>query len=382
MKKILLIWITLLFLTGCWDRSEVNDMAYVTETGFDKVGDNQFRVSVQVPLPGDMGESSTSGGGGGTGGGPYYVDSGIGRNVRESNDDLQKRMSRELYFGHRRILIFGEELARFGFQKSLDVVLEQPQSRLSSYVYVTKGEALNILNATPHFEQLPSEALREMAKAQHGYTVKDVLNDIAKPGKDPVIHVAMVKETQNGESEDKKDELMVDGFGVLKGDKLKFFSNKEETNGILWLTENFVGRNYTYVVGEKDELNITIKSQTADLKMNEDNEIPEFSINISVEAEMMQNEPNLNLDNEEDYNLAVGNMKEQIKSEVTSILEHSTKEGIDIYGLGWYLFRNHNFLWEDKFKDRWEEVLPELEVNVNVNAEIKRTINSGLNIKE
>ncbi|UGB32096.1 Ger(x)C family spore germination protein [Metabacillus sp. B2-18] len=379
-KMICLLCICVLLLTGCWDRVEVNDLAFVVSTGFDKVGDNQFRVSVQVPLPGAMSESS--GGGGGTGGGgPYYVDSGIGRNVRESNDDLQERMSRELYFAHRRIIIFGEELARFGFKKSLDVVLEQPQSRLSAYVLLTKGEAINVLNATPHLEMLPAEAMREMAKSGFGITVKDVLMDISRPGKDTFIPIVETTETQNANSKDKKQEVKMSGFGILKKDELKFFTTKEEAWGLRWLLEKANGNNYTFVVGEKEELNVNIIKSKVKTNYKSNGGKPSFTLTIKVESNMMQNEPNLKLAEQEVYSSAIKDMKKQIKSEVLSLINHGREEGIDIFGFGWYLYLHHNDEWE-KWKDDWEKILKDADIEIKVDAEIKRTINSGINIKE
>jgi spore germination protein KC len=379
-KIICLLCICVPMLTGCWDRVEVNDLAFVVSTGFDKVGDNQFRVSVQVPLPGAMSESS--GGGGGTGeGGPYYVDSGIGRNVRESNDNLQERMSRELYFAHRRVIIFGEELARFGFKKSLDVVLEQPQSRLSAYVFLTKGEAINVLNATPHLEMLPAEAMREMAKLDVGITVKEVLIDISRPGKDTFIPIVETAETQNADSKDKKQEVKMSGFGILKKDELKFFTTKEEGWGVRWLLEKAEGKNYTFVVGEKEELNVNIMKSKVKTKFKSNGDNPSFTLTINVESNMMQNEPNLKLAEQEVYSSVKKDMEKQIKSDVLALINHGREEGIDIFGFGWYLYLHHNGQWE-KWKEDWEQILKNADIEIKVDAEIKRTINSGINIKE
>ncbi|WP_246939403.1 Ger(x)C family spore germination protein [Bacillus pinisoli] len=381
MKKLSICILCLFVLSGCWDRGEVNDVAFVIATGFDKVEENLYRVSVQVPLPGAMGEG-TSGGGGGTSGGPFYVDSGVGRNVRESNDDLQKRMSRELYFGHRRVLVFGEELARGGFKKSLDVVFEQPQSRLSSYVLLTKGEAMKVLNAEPHLEQLPAEAVREMAKSRDAITVKNVLIDLYRDGIDPVIPVIEVVKTQNGESKDKRDEYLLDGYGIMKHDQLKFFTSKKEMAGTLWLNGKYQGRNYTFSLDEESELNVFINKLKVDISSAIRHKVPKFTIDIQVKADMMQNEPNLDMEDEKQYEKATSKMENQIKEEVMEIITHSTSEGIDMVGLGWHLFRSENYIWNEKFKDRWDQILPELDIEVNVEAEIKRIINSGINIKE
>lgn len=380
-KTFFLLCICSFLLSGCWDRVEVNDLAYVIATGFDKLEENKFQVSVQVPLPGAMGGEGSSGGGGGTSGGPYYVDSGIGRNVRESNDDLQQRMSRRLYFAHRRVLVLGEELARGGFKKTLDVVLEQPESRLSAYVLLTHGDAIHILNATPHFEKLPAEGLREMAKMGVGLTVKDLMVDIERPGKDSFVPVVETATTQNAESEDKKEEIKINEFGILSDDKLKFFTTAEETLGLLWLINEAAGNNYTFKVGDKDELNVNIQESKIRPSYNKNEQKPSFSLKIDVKAKMMQNEPALNLDDEDIYESVKAEMEKQIKEEILALLDHSHKEGSDIYGFGWYLFRHEHRQWED-WKDDWASLLADLEVNVEVEAEIKKTINPGIEIGE
>ena len=61
-----------LVLSGCWDRREINDVAFVLASSIDKEND-LYRVSILIPLPGNMGGGG--GGGGGTGGvEPYTIE--------------------------------------------------------------------------------------------------------------------------------------------------------------------------------------------------------------------------------------------------------------------------------------------------------------------
>ncbi|MFK4998590.1 hypothetical protein ACI2OX_18610 [Bacillus sp. N9] len=59
--------ISLLLLTGCWDRMETNDLAIVTAAGIDKADDGQIELSIQIFIPratgsGSEGAGSNSGG--------------------------------------------------------------------------------------------------------------------------------------------------------------------------------------------------------------------------------------------------------------------------------------------------------------------------------
>jgi spore germination protein KC len=52
-RKSLLIYVLILmqiFVTGCWSRHELNDLAIAVGIGIDKIGD-QYQVSAQVVLP-------------------------------------------------------------------------------------------------------------------------------------------------------------------------------------------------------------------------------------------------------------------------------------------------------------------------------------------
>lgn len=43
-----------ILLTGCWDRTEINDIAFVVSSAIDKKKD-QYRVAMQIPLVGQLG---------------------------------------------------------------------------------------------------------------------------------------------------------------------------------------------------------------------------------------------------------------------------------------------------------------------------------------
>jgi spore germination protein KC len=379
-KGFYLLFTCLFLLTGCWDRTEVNDLAFITSTGYDKLDENEFRISVQIPLPSALGGAGSSGGGGGTEGGPFYVDSESARNITEGIIELQEKMSRELFFGHRRVIVIGDELARAGFKKTLEGVLEQPQSRLSSFVVIAKGDAMQILNSTPHMEKLSAEAIREISKASIGVTVKHVINDIEKPGLDPVIPIVETIKTNNGKSKDKKQEILIKDVGILKDPYLKFIAKDKEKMGVLWLMEEMKGRKFTFPVGEKDEVTVDIDTVHVKPKMKLKNGQPAYTFTIKVSSNLIQNEPRYNM--LDSYPFVRDQMEKEIKTQVETILNKTMAEGIDVYGLGWYIYRTDNLLWERKFAENWEEILPNLSIKVKVNADIERALNPGINIRD
>lgn len=379
MKKASILIMTLFLLiplTGCWDRTEINDLAFVVATGVDKGPKQQYRFTVQIPLPSSLGGTGSSGGGGGTSGeGPFLVATGTGRNIREGVEDIQARLSRNLYFAHRRVLIIGEDQAKEGIREILNSVFIQPQSRLSTFLTVSKGEAVKMLKAQPRMEQSSAEAIREMAKAGANLTVMDVLQNLDRQGKSLII--PMVEPTGTLKKESDGKEILMESFAVFKADKLSFFTSKKESQGILWLLERMKKKSYSFSVLKNKEMTVHINENSVHPNLKIVNGNPEFAVSVRVTGYLLDNEPNLRIEDPATYNKIIDNMEKKIKNDIHSILDHAHTQGIDIYGFGWFLFKRHHQKWEHEWKQNWKSMLPSLKVTVKVDADIQRTTNTG-----
>lgn len=379
----IIIAVCCLFLAGCWDRKEINDIAFVTATGFDKKGENEYQVSVQVPLPGGMGGAGSSGGGGGTGGNTsFYVDSETGRNIREGNDRLQKRMSRALYFAHRRVLIIGDDLAKQGFHNVLDVVALQPQSRLSAYILVSEGSAAKLLNTQTHLEKIPTEAIREMDKAGLGITVKETIMDLKREGVDPLFPVVEIEKTKTGKGKENKDELAIRRIGIFKDDKLVFMTNESETAGVTWLLNEMVNKPITFPIRKNEELNVRIIDEKLRFSHKVTGNVPVLTIQVGAKGVMEENEPNLVMEDKKTYEMVKKKLEEAIEKQIMDIVKHTKTEGVDPFGFGWYLYRTENRLWTEEWKHKWREMLPDIKVDIRIDADLQRLSNTGLNLEE
>lgn len=363
-------------LTGCWDRKEINDNAYVVASGVDKGENNTYRFSVQIPLPSSLGGAGSSGGGGGTSGdGPVLITQGTGKNIREGMEDIQIRLSRQLFFAHRRVIIIGEDLAKDGISEVVRAVFMQPQSRLSTFLAVSRGDAVKLLGAQPRMEQFSAEAIREMAKASSNRTVMDVLQDLQRPGKDPIVPV--ITTTGTLKKDEKGKEVVMRQFGLLKDDKLSFFTNETETQGVLWLLGKMKKKTFTFSTMKNKEITLQIIDNQVKTDFHIDKGKPVFELKVRATGTMLENEPNLRIEDPKTYYMIIRKMEEEIKTNINQILQHSQSQGIDFYGFGWYLYKNRYQRWEKEWKNDWEKILPELKVKVNVDADIQRRMNSG-----
>lgn len=382
--KIFLSLLLLIPILGCWDRNEINDIAIVTGTGFDKVGEKNYRVAVQAPLPGEMGGSGSHGGGGGTSGGAtFFLDAGFGKSVRDANEDVQKRMSRRLTFGHRRIAVFGEELARDGLRQTLDVITRTREARLTVQIFVVEGEALGVLAAKPHLENLSSEAVREIGVQNYQITLRDFLLDYQKRGFDPIMPVISIVPNVSPDKELQEDQIEIRKLAMFKDDKLEFITEDEQTAGASWLLGEKEGLSYTVTVEEDDEVNIRVIEHNVTINYEIENDEPVFSIDIDVTGNILENETELNLEEPESIERINKQIEEQIKREVTSILDETLEKGIDPFGFGWLLQRRERGKWQE-WKPIWREKLPQIKYEVSIQSRIELIglVTEGIGIGE
>ncbi|WP_156410965.1 hypothetical protein [Paenibacillus sp. Soil787] len=77
-----------LIISGCWDRTEINDIAFISGAAFDLRENGNYMLSLQIAIP------ASGQGGPGSGGSnqneKFFVISATGKNANEAFQKLQK----------------------------------------------------------------------------------------------------------------------------------------------------------------------------------------------------------------------------------------------------------------------------------------------------
>ncbi|UUZ79721.1 hypothetical protein LJK88_32195 [Paenibacillus sp. P26] len=178
----------MILLTGCWDRVEINDRAFVAAVYLDYLDNGKYELSLGFPLAARMGGGSGSMGGGGGGGGgggtqgmPYTIVTKTGDSIPEAVRKIRSDITREITWGHTRVIVFGRKMAEHGIWPMVEMVGREPTFHTKSYVMVAPREAKEVAYLTPVFERFPSEVLREFAARtlMPDTSVKDVMDTAA-----------------------------------------------------------------------------------------------------------------------------------------------------------------------------------------------------------
>lgn len=234
-----------LFLTGCWDRRELNELGITLAIGIDKVED-EYQVTAQVVVPSEI-SAKTS-----TGRSPVTLFQANGETVYEALRKITKNSPRKIYPGHLRTLVLGEDLAEEGIAESLDFLSRDWELRSDFFVVIAKDmTAGEVLNVTTTIENIPANHMFNTLKtseafwaATNGFLLDELIANLTIDGKEAVLTGILVtgekmgSSKQNVESITPSAQIKYDELAVFKKDKL-----------VGWLTER-QSRGYNGIVNE------------------------------------------------------------------------------------------------------------------------------------
>ncbi|MFL0444829.1 Ger(x)C family spore germination protein [Bacillus subtilis] len=351
-----------ILLTGCWDRTEINDIAFVVSSAIDKKKD-QYRVAMQIPLVGQLG-GQTGGGGGTAGSKTWYVDSASGTTIREANNKLQTSLSRTINSSHRRTVIIGEDMARDGVAPVFDILTRNPQNRLTALILVSRGEARDILNTDVQLEQFPAEMIRELAiiATSRPVFLSRFMSDLVEIGSDPYAPVISASKTKPGGKG--KSNLKIDGLAIFKKDRLMdIFKDEHMTASLMLLNQ---ARQPEFIVdlpNQMGQASIQLQKSNVSFHAAEKNGKLSMTIEIRAKGIIMENQSTYETRENDQYYIIQKALNRTIKKDLISTVHRLQKLKADPAGFQDRTIRS-TATTKNLLKKEWEEVYKDMEVHV------------------
>jgi spore germination protein KC len=374
LKIATLIVLSLLLLSGCWNRTEINDIAIVTAVGLDLLEDDKMRLSLQVAVPSQLGQAT----GPTQGGKSTFIVSELGGTTSEAFRHLQEKLPRRIFFSHSRVLIIGEDLARNGVTHILDFYARYQEPRMHSSIIVTKGKAVDILKQEPTLENVSAEEANELIKRKVGLmiSIRDFLDMLLTEGVEPVAPQFILEPLEVKSDSQTKEKQSINGAAVFKGDKLIGWMDDVETRGILWLRNEMKEGVITVNIGEergggKISTNI-IRTESDIVPELKDGKII-IRINTRAELNVLENASEVNLGDPENIDKLEKEIEKEIKDRIRMTLDKAQGElGSDIFGFGEELYKKYPKEWNNTYKEKWDDEFSELEVIVKPKVFVRR----------
>jgi len=165
MKKFAAALVLLLipvFLTGCWNRKELNDILIVQAVGIDKNKSGDFKLTYQVlkpkvlKNPTNLPSSSQQKG--------VWCFSSTGKTIFDSIRNATLSSNKKLFFSHNKIIVISSKIATNGIKDILDMFLRDQEMRSDAYLIVTSQDIEKFLDTTSPIESIPAKELENVIK--------------------------------------------------------------------------------------------------------------------------------------------------------------------------------------------------------------------------
>ncbi len=200
----------LVYATGCWDRTEVDDRAFIMAIGLDEAPDHQIYVTFHIAVPRAVAGGGGRGGGSGSGGGAGGQETSLittlmGRSVLSLLDLVNTHVDRRPTLVHGKMVVIGERLARRGIAPYIGELVRFRDARRTMFLAVTQGTAKEFIERNrPIIEENPAKNLELLALAnrQTGFVPPSQLHrflvEMQSFGEEPVAILAGIKEEAPG----------------------------------------------------------------------------------------------------------------------------------------------------------------------------------------
>ncbi|GGG13425.1 Ger(x)C family spore germination protein [Paenibacillus abyssi] len=401
----LIILVSLPLLTGCWDRLDPENMAFVIAIGVDPGPQNDYLFTFALAVP-KTPSGGSSGGGQSSDGGPkktIAVHTVEGSNIASALRVSQSFIARRLTLIHSKAFILGEDMGRKGVMPLLSEAVRNREFRRTVNIITTRGKAETyIQNILPTTEQdislwfeleLDPNNIGDIIpnRARFHEFIVDIENMgagaitiLSAPR--PDIKKGSVKlSSENDESDAeasqpdvskvyagrlrRKGEVPVEFFGtaVYKSAVLEGFLSGSETRVLNMLRGEFIRSSWDFRDPSNEKLMLSVNMRAekqCQIKVTRSGDEVTVSFHAAMEGELISVQTPVDYTLPESIEKLEQSIQSQLENQSVELLNKTLRQ----WGTDCYRINNHvkstfstwkeweAFRWKDRIKDVHYEV--------------------------
>ncbi|PDO11628.1 MAG: hypothetical protein BLM47_00415 [Candidatus Reconcilbacillus cellulovorans] len=384
------IAVLLLFCSGCWDRRELNDLAFVSAMGIDaEENAGRYRVTFQVVNADEVAGSSTAGGGAAGGKStPVVVLDSEGSTLFEAIRRASRKIPRRLYFAHMRLVVIGENQARRGIRDLFDFLDRSNEIRLNSKMIVARdADASTVISQLTQIERIPAAALVGNLKFSSklwgetlDYSVIQIINFLENPHREPVLAgVRVLGDPKSGTIQRNNFEtrsssrLVLDGIALFKDSRLHEWADGDAARGIVAILGEIRGGVVGLECGNRKKAAVvTILRSSTRVSGRFRGEKPVVRIAVEQEGNISESHCDFSLDRPEAIRQLEQQWSETTESFIRDAVRTAQRLPADVFGFSDVFRRANPQKWRS-VRDEWNRWFPQIEAEVEVQSSIRRT---------
>lgn len=370
MKRLsLILLISLISLTGCWNNQELDNIVLVQGVGLSKgsiESKQQIKLAVEIIKPSRQNGQST----GETGGqetGSQIVLEHEANTTLEGARELISYAKRRLHFDHTRVYIINDDLAKEeDFARILDTVRRDRMLRLNSYLFISEEDPIDILSTPTLYDNLTSNELvsaLDQTKFIAEFAPIMVREYFKKlEGPIPNAYIPMIRTVRNG------DQVItqLQGTAIIQSGRMVGKLNEKETEGLNFLLDQVKGGSVTVTLNEAgtERASLEIKKAKTEVKPLLNGHQLSVEINAMLEGTLADNTTLFDVD-EAFLKKVERKVSEQVKEEMRVTLDTLQKLKSDITDIGIRTYQEYPKQWR-QVSANWETIFENAEISINV----------------
>ncbi len=367
-------------LTGCKlsyiGSTQINKIEFIRAVGIDKCaadGTIQLTIATQRVMSG--------GGEGGSQQKQSEIMHSEGKTGLEAVRNYWSFSDKRPFWGHLEYILIGEEAAKEGILKYLDIFTRDPEVRLNLNVFIVKGtaasEVIRLGNTGNKFIFDRLEGIKD------NYWGLSMINDVSLMEVMYILDteylslyvpcVKLTKHSERAESENEDMDITLEGFAVFDSDKLAGFLEREMARGLNFLRNNVQSGVITVRSPNGEKISLEIIESNSRMKPTIEN----GELRVMIEIELNSNIGEIQSEEDVFSDKSIEHLKDQqeqiIKEEVKRVIDLAQEKNLDYFGMGNAVFHKYPDKWEDVFEKNWRSMFPEIDFDITVESQITRT---------
>lgn len=293
-----------------------------------------------------------------------------GKTIIDAVSNMSKSMSKEVFFGNNKIILFGRETCENNFKDEIDYFLRSVDSRADVAVGMVDGEASEMLESKENDAHVPAENIVNLINTgqETGHSIylvtEDLLNCYSDKTTDMYMPVLKInKKSKNAE---------LSGIAIFSGDKLSYILNDEETLGFLLIN----GKIKDCIIEFEDQKfgKVGVQVNTPETKRKIVTEDGNITFYIRLKGKLIINEMEkgiLKTLGQEDMDSITMQAENEVKGLCINAFESCRKHKSDSLRVGEYLARDYPDAYKE-LSDEWEKHYERVSMSVDVDLQLKK----------
>ncbi len=358
LAKLLIICMSVLLLTSCWDSQDTNKQSIAISVGVDYVNDNvEFSGEMAKLTPVANKEKAEAS--------DVYQMLSYGKTFEEARRNYESVTPAPVFLGATRIVIFGKNHAEKGIRPYLNRISKMYDYRKTLLAVVGRESPTEIfkvkVDKSISVGFLIEDIVKQLARRGEALysNVGDVLSDVALGDIGYLLPYVGVE----------KGAIKYLGLAVMKDSKLVGIVDSEESLGIMYILaeKSKIAEVINSTKNKKNKFSLRTFVKKRNIKTDYVDEKVIININLDLEAQLRYQYDTESISDE--YIKKLENMlSEKIKNDIVSIIKRSQNEfECDIFGFARYFNAEYPKIYE---KINWEDEFTKANINVNVKTKI------------